>query len=116
MDLIKQFGIILGLNYIGDIIQHVLDIPIPGNVIGFVLLFLLLTSKILKPKDIEKVINVILMNLAFLFVPAGASLITSLDILKDSWFQLLFISIASTILTMGVTGWVVQSILRRGDK
>lgn len=116
MDILKQFGLILGLNYLGDIIQKVLDIPIPGNVIGFVLLFLLLSFKILKPQDVEKVINIILINLAFLFVPSGASLITALDILKDSWIQLLIICIVSTILTMGVTGWVVQYILGRGEK
>ncbi|MBP1762055.1 MAG: LrgA family, partial [Firmicutes bacterium] len=44
MNIIKQFGIILFLWLCGELISKSLGVPIPGSVIGMVLLFICLCS------------------------------------------------------------------------
>ncbi len=108
MNIIKQFGIILFMWLIGEVISKALSIPIPGSVIGMVLLFVCLCSGIMKVEMIEDLSVFILNNLAFFFVPMGVGLLAYLDILKANWLQILLIVILTTIIVLVVTGLTVQ--------
>jgi holin-like protein len=108
MKYLRQSAIIFALYFLGLIIQKLFKLPIPGNVIGMILLFLGLSSKIIKLHMIENVSDFLLDHLAFFFIPAGVQLITSLDILKGSIFGIFMVSLISTILVLITTGLTVQ--------
>lgn len=114
MKLLRQFGIIIGLFVIGELINKYLYIPIPGNIIGMLLLFVSLRLKIIKIEMIEEVSNFLLNHLAFFFIPPGVALIASLDKLSSIWIGFLVITIITTTIVMGVTGISVQQVLKRG--
>ncbi|TDT72354.1 holin-like protein/holin-like protein [Hypnocyclicus thermotrophus] len=114
MNILRQVFILISINYIGNLLSGIFGLVIPGNVLGFLILFLLLFSKIIKPIQIEKVSNLLLFNLTFLFIPSGVSLINILDKLKSVWIQILIISILSTIITIIVTAFTIQLLM--GDR
>ena len=90
-------------------------LSIPGSIIGMVLLFLALQFKIIGLNQIEEVSNFFLDNIAFYLVPAGVSLINSLEIIKDNLFLFLVVIFVSTFIVMYTTSLVVQNLITKKE-
>ena len=118
MKLFREAIIIFGIYLLGVLITDITGVPIPGNVIGMVILFLLLYLKVIKVEQISTISNFFLDHLAFFFIPAGVGLISSFTVIKDIWLQLLIVCFVTTAITMICTGLVVQKIANKkeGDK
>ena len=116
MKLFREAIIILGIYLLGEFISEVLSLPIPGNILGMIILIFLLCTKIIKLEQIETIANFLLDHLAFFFIPAGVALMTSVDIIKDSWLKLIVVCIATTIIIIASTGLIVQYITRKNTK
>ena len=118
MKTLNQLAIILGLwalgEYISSFIQSV--VVIPGSIIGMILLFILLKAKVIKLESINEVSNFFLDNMAIFFIPAGVSLIKSLDLISDNVFVLLITIFISTIIVMYVTGKLVDIMINKKSK
>ena len=118
MKTLNQLAIILGLwalgEYISSFIQSV--VVIPGSIIGMILLFILLKAKVIKLESINEVSNFFLDNMAIFFIPAGVSLIKSLDLISDNVFVLLITIFISTIKVMYVTGKLVDIMINKKSK
>ncbi len=112
----KQFTLIFIISYIGEVFSSFIQFPIPGPIIGMLILLILLEGKILKLKSIEEASNFFLSNLSLFFIPSGVKLISTINILQGNLTKILIIMIFSTIITMGVTGRMVQFLINRGDK
>lgn len=113
MKYLVQFGIILVVCFLGNFLHKALDLPMPGSVIGMLLLFFFLLTGILKLSMVEDVSNFLLKHLSFFFVPAGVGLITCFSILHGKWIPLIIISIVSTIIIAVTTGLTVQILMKR---
>ena len=118
MKILNQLGIILIIGLIGELISSLISsvILIPSSVIGMILLFLLLQFKVIKLESIETVSDFLLSNMAIFFVPAGVSLITSIDIIKENILSLIVIISISTILVMYFTGKIVDIMISKKIK
>ena len=110
MKLLRQFAIIIVICFLGEILNRFLGIPIPGNVLGMIILLAGLVTKVIKLSYIEDISEFLLKHLAFFFVPAGVGIISSLDILKGNWISILAIVFISTVLVTAATGITVQLI------
>lgn len=113
MKYLIQFGIILVVCFLGDFLHNTLNLPIPGNVIGMLLLLFFLMTGMIKLSMIEDVSNFLLKHLSFFFVPAGVGLITCFSILNGKWTALTIISVVSTIIIAATTGIIVQILMKR---
>lgn len=113
MKLFREALIIFGIYLVGELLSSVFRLPIPGNILGMVILFILLCTKTIKVDNISNVTNFLLDHLAFFFIPAGVGLMTSIGIIKSTWWQILIVCISTTIIVMGVTGIIVQTISRK---
>lgn len=116
MKILLQLSLLLSLWLGGELIKIGLHIPIPGSVIGMVLLFILLSFGIVKVKHLQEISDFLLGNLAFFFVPLGVGLLGAVGILKGSWWQILLLVLVSTILVIVVTGLTAQALAKGGDK
>jgi holin-like protein len=105
-------ALLLLIVFIGEILNRVFKIPIPGNILGMILLLIALLTGIIKLHQIEEISKFLLDHLSFLFIPAGVGLLSVTGALKDSWYFLLLIAIITTILVMAVTALVVQFLRR----
>ncbi|MCX7709499.1 MAG: CidA/LrgA family protein [Clostridia bacterium] len=113
MKLLRQLLIILAICFLGEILHRFLRIPVPGNVIGMLLLFGCLCTGILKLDTISEITSFLMDHLAFFFIPAGVGLLAYMTILKENWAAIIGISLVTTVLVMVVTGYTVQ-LSKRG--
>ena len=113
MRVLLQLALILGICYAGDLIHDYTGIPVPGNILGMLILLLLLCLKIVKLDQIREVSDFFLKRLSFFFLPPAIGLMLVGDDVKSQWPLLLFLCIVITIVTMATTGWTVQLLSKK---
>lgn len=108
MKLLRQWGIVLGILLFCHLLVTVCHLPLPGNIMGLLLLLGLLEFKIIKPEQIEEPTSFLLDHLAFFFIPSAINIIVCYHKIASCWWQISLICILSTIAVMGVAGKVTQ--------
>ncbi|MEK4029757.1 CidA/LrgA family protein [Pseudobacillus sp. FSL P4-0506] len=105
---IVQLAFLWLIYELGQFISGFFHLPVPGNVLGMLILFLLLSFKIVKIRWIEKGALFLNTHLAFFFIPIAVGLMTFMPLLKESGGALAVILFGSSIIGMAVTGGVAQ--------
>lgn len=108
--MIGTLATLLVFQLIGEGLAHVLSLPIPGPVIGMILLLAYLmvrreTAHKLAPTSME-----LLRHLSLLFVPAGVGIMVHARLLAAEWLPILVALVASTIVSIVVTAAVVRRL------
>jgi holin-like protein len=116
LKLLQQLLIVLVIFFIGQALQFFTKLPIPGSVIGMMLLLVLLCSNIISIESLRELADFCLGNLAFFFVPVILGVITSKDKIMHVASQFIFIVVVSTCLVMAATGVTAQYLLRRKER
>lgn len=112
----KQFLIILVINFAGVIIQNIFHLPLPGTILGMLILFVLLWTKVLKVESIEKVCDFLILNMIIFFLPPAVELLEYMALLKTGFLKIIVLLIATTVITMIVTGKTVDFCIKRMEK
>lgn len=99
-------------NLIGIWLKEILNLSVPGSVIGLLLLFILLMTNILKVEWIEAGAQFLVSNLVFFFIPATVGIINYFDLFKGKGALLILIVLISTILVMTSSGLVSQYLAK----
>lgn len=116
MKILRQFAFILALTLLGDLIKKFFNLPLPGSVIGMLILFLLLSFKVVKVESLKEISSFLLDHLAFFFVPGGVGLMAYMGVLKENWLEIGGISLITTVLVFLITGSTIQFLRKRWDK
>jgi holin-like protein len=107
----------------GDFVQKLLHLPIPGSIVGLLLLFILMLCKVVPVDWIESGATTVLAYLPLFFIPATAGIVNHLGIFSGKGLLLILVLIVSTVLTMGaashssqlLAGWTKKSSGRVRD-
>ena len=110
--LIRYLALIFACQLIGETINVASGIPVPGPVIGMVILFTGLMVKRGLPKDLEITAGGLLKHLALLFVPAGVGVMLHVPRLADEWWPGLLALVPGTLITIAVSALIVQRLGR----
>lgn len=110
--MIESLAVILLLQLLGETAVQLSGAPIPGPVVGMVLLALILRCLGAVPEWLRQSCMGLLAHLSLLFVPAGVGVIVHFERVSAEWLPLLFAIVLSTWLTLGVTAWVMQWAMR----
>lgn len=105
---VEGFLILLACQLLGELIVVVADVPIPGSVVGMVLLLLLLVVLQEVPAGLRLAGEGLLKVLPLLLVPAGVGLMRYFNVLSETWYQLLIALFVSTFITMVVVGLLLK--------
>jgi len=98
----------------GEVAVRVLHLPVPGPVIGMVILFLaLLARRRPAPAALGGTADALLANLGLLFVPAGVGVVLFLPVLARDWAPLSLAVLAGTLAAIAATGRIAQALLPR---
>ncbi len=116
MKYLKQFGIIAGVSFAGELLYALLPLPIPASVYGLVLMVVLLMTGVVKLDMVEETADFFISIMALFFVPSSAGVMTSMGIIGDSIVQLLVVCAVSTIVVMIVTGLAAQVVMKFIEK
>ena len=110
--MIAPFALLLAFQLVGEIISRFLAIPVPGPVIGLLMLFLA-TSRSTRLADFMRPCTSSLLSiLSLLFVPVGVGVIEYPDLLREAGPALLLILVASTLAALTVTAMTFALVSR----
>jgi len=110
--MIASLSLILLCQLVGEVFVHGLHLPMPGPVIGLVLLLLLLFARDrfsvlargpLQDDGVEHVSRGMLANLSLLFIPAGVGVVQKLDLLAEHGIAIIVILAVSVVVTLLAT-------------
>lgn len=96
----------------GEIIAHALALPVPGPVLGMVLLFVFLLLRRGPGRELQNTSHNLLQHLSLLFVPAGTGIILHLHRLREEWLAIALSLVLSTAITLAVTALLLQALTR----
>ncbi|HEL1583831.1 TPA: CidA/LrgA family protein [Streptococcus suis] len=113
MKLYVQFMIILIFSFLGEAISSLFHLPIPGSIIGLILLFLALEFKVIRLRHINTVGNFLLANMTILFLPAAVGIMERFDAIKSFLLPIVLIIFGAIFLNTLVIGLVVQFVKRQ---
>jgi holin-like protein len=95
----------------GEIVVVVSGLPVPGPVIGMVLLYVHLILRGRVAAGLHDTSNALLRHLSLLFVPAGVGVMAHLHRLEEEWLPMTVSLVFSTLLTIAVTAIVMRALL-----
>jgi holin-like protein len=105
--LIYQFLIICWIYISGIVLVKVLQLPLPGSIVGMFILFLALVSEKLKLEWVENAANLYLKHMSLLFIPPIIGVVLFMDILRAYGWKLFIVLIISSLnVLLGTAGTV----------
>ncbi|HEX3444321.1 MAG TPA: CidA/LrgA family protein [Chthoniobacterales bacterium] len=109
--------VLLSFQLIGELLQRVCSLPLPGPVIGMFLLtvFLLWKPRVLS-EPLHSTSRVLFEWWGLLFVPAGAGVIANLDLIRNQWVPILVGLVGSTLLSLIVTAYLMHRVSPRAER
>ena len=113
MKLYVQLMIIFMISLVGEGISSVFHLPVPGSIIGLVLLFLALQFKLLRLRHISMVGNFLLANMTILFLPPAVGIMDKFQVIAPYLLPSILIVLGAIVLNVCVIAVVVQLIKTR---
>lgn len=119
MNIIKVILQICGLYIfymIGTWIQHISHLPIPGMIIGMLLLFLCLLTGIIKSQWLESGADFLITILPLLFLPSVIGVMKYGSFFIHKGLILVLLVVVNTILVMILGSLISQTLAKRATK
>lgn len=111
--MLNGIAILLFCQLCGEVIVRLAGWPLPGPVLGMLLLLFWLMRRGRSYHDLDLSADGLLKYLALLFVPAGVGVMVYLDAIGQTWMKLAVTLLGSAVVTLVVTGLTMQWMLRR---
>jgi holin-like protein len=114
MDGLKGLALLLLFQAAGEAIAHATHLPLPGPVVGLVLMLPALQWAPIR-RPVSACADLLLGHLSLLFVPVGVGVITHLDLVARHGMALVVAIVASTWIGLAVTALVLRALLRDAE-
>ena len=116
MKYISQFLIILGFTLAGEALQRIVPLPIPASVYGIALLFGALCLGLVKLEQVKEAGGFLTSILPVLFVSPAVGILENWALIKGDLIPMVLLTLASTVLTFGISGRITQALQKKGGK
>ena len=103
-----QILVLYLFNLLGEIISSMLKLPLPGSILGLLLLFICLHFKVIPDAYIKQGAGFLLVLLPLFFIPATVGIIQYPEFLSGKGILLIVLVMISTFLTLIVAGRVSE--------
>ena len=112
MQFLNGITLILVYQLVGEITVRLAGVPIPGPVLGMVMLFMTLWIRGKTPESVEQASSALLSHLSLLFVPAGVGMMAHFDRIAEEWVPITLALLLSTVITLVATALIMQVTTR----
>jgi putative effector of murein hydrolase LrgA (UPF0299 family) len=102
---------LLLLQSMGEVISRGLHLPLPGPVVGMLLLLLALRWPVVHD-SVRVVAEFLLQHLSLLFVPVGVGVMTHLEVLGQYGVRIAIVIVLSTWISLAVTALTMRALMR----
>ena len=104
------------VSFIGELLHYLIPLPVPSSIYGLLLMLFLLVTHIVKLDHVKTTADWLITLMPVMFVGPTVGLIASYDSYKDILIPIVVISLATTVLTMAVSGLTTQGLIRLQTK
>jgi holin-like protein len=104
--------VLLVYQLVGEALVQLAGLPVPGPVVGMLLLFVTLAVRRRVAEPLRETSQQLLSHLSLLFVPAGVGVMLHFGRLGSEWLALAVALVASTVITLVVTAVVMRALQR----
>ena len=111
--MLNALAVLLVFQLIGEVLVQWLKVPVPGPLIGMLLLFAGLTARGSVPNGLHDTANGMLQHLMLLFIPAVTGVIVYFERLGNDWMPFVVASIVGTGVAITVTALTLRVMLAR---
>ena len=116
MSLLFQFGWILLVCFLAEVLAAVVPLPIPASVYGLVLMLAALGLKLIKVEQVKKASSFLVGILPILFLVPAVGIMSLWAELKAFLLPCLLAAVPVTVLVLAASGLVTQRVQRLGKK
>jgi holin-like protein len=111
---VLQLGALVALNQLGRWISAGLHLPLPGNVVGMLLLYGLLALRVVRLEWLEPTAGLFNRHLAFFFIPLVVGLLALPgSLVRGHGIALVVILVTTAVLGVAATGGLAAWLDRR---
>lgn len=115
MKYIYQFGIILAVTFLGELLNKMIPLPIPASIYGLLIMLFGLKYQIIKLAKVKQVGDFLLETMPLMFIPPAVGLLAVWNKVTDILLPLIVITLLTTIIVMVATGKTTQFIIHKGQ-
>lgn len=108
-----QVGLLTLVYLAGNWLAARLPWPVPGNVVGLLIMLLLLVTRGIRLEWVEAGANWLLAEMLLFFIPAAVGIVQYKNLIAGSGVRLLLVIGVSTALVMAATGVTAEYLSRR---
>ena len=105
-----QLAVLIVIYLAGNQIVRLTGLPVPGNVVGIVLLYTLLNLGLLRLEHVQDAADFLLRHLVFFFIPVAVDLMNWGSLFWRYGLMLALAIVVSTVLTYLGTGFLAQRL------
>lgn len=116
MKYMRQFGIIMLVTCLGEVLKHLIPLPIPSSIYGLCLMMILLITKVIKVENVKETGTFLIEIMPLMFITAGVGIVVYWEQLKNMLIPVAIMTVVSTVLVMVVSGRVTQYFIRKHKK
>lgn len=109
---LKYIALLLLCQLLGEVSVVWSGLPVPGPVVGMLLLFTGLALRGGVSDGLGDLVDGLLKHLSLLFVPAGVGVMLHIAMLREEWVAISAALLVSTLLTILVTGLLMTLLIR----
>ena len=110
---VYRLSIILGISFLGELLNRWIPLPIPASIYGLVLMLAGLISGIIPLESVRGTGRFLIEIMPVMFIPAGVGLMASWSVLRPMVVPVAVIMVISTFVVMAASGWATQAVIRR---
>ena len=110
--LATELAVLLAIYLLGCQMAVWFSWPIPGGVIGMVLLLLAFAMGVVKPAALQMGAGLLMAEMLLFFIPALMSLLDYGGLLRSDGWRILLVIGVSTLMVMLVTAFTVELVVR----
>lgn len=114
MNALRGFALLLLLQACGEGLSRLFSLPVPGPVLGLLLLWPVLQWTPLCD-EVAEAAQLLLGHLSLFFVPAGVGVITHLALVSAYGLRLMMVIVLSTWIGLAVTALALRALLRLAE-
>jgi holin-like protein len=103
------------VNKVGHTVVQALRVPMPGNLVGMVLLLILLCTRAVRLEWIQAGATLLVRHLAFFFIPITVGLVAFSGLFREHGLAIFGALSVSAAVGMCASGWTSQALSRRRE-
>lgn len=106
--MLKSLLYIFGFLLLGELIRYLVQLPIAGNILGMILIFIALRLKLIRLEDVKPASDKLIKYLVLFFIPYGVGLMAYYELIADYWLPISIAVIVSSLLSMYVSAVIMD--------